>query len=315
MKTIYIQIATIEDQNLIDTVRSAMESASHPDRVSIGIAATVSQGFYESVHDDISKYINVRMKRFDPILDRGLGKGRVNSRFAYDNQDYILQVDAHTLFQRGWDDFLISLHDEAIAETGNPKTLVTGYLGKYSIENGRPVIIDQHTGYSVWSKLDVTPHIPLKNVVIKKISDFPEHALGDRTRRFYPSNRVAGNFIFGDMYWAEFHGWSGMETFWEEEVLPAISLLDHGFSLVFPNMELPLTHRYYGDDLTRQLMNDIFDDQEEITRLANECLNFFIINNEEQCEIYRDYSGYDLATNELTFKVYVPERYTFKEKK
>lgn len=311
VETLYIQIATIEDHNLVDTVESAFATASNPSRVYVGVAATAGQKFFDDCTALLAPLENVRIKRYDPVKDRGLGRGRVHSRFAYAGQDYVLQIDAHTLFEHGWDDFLIDLHKRAVVETGNPKTLVTGYLGPYTVENGKAVPTSHHSGYSVWSTQDVSPIIPLRNIVVTKIVDFPDHILSDKSREFYPSNRVAGNFIFGDIEWAKFHGWSGNETFWEEEVTPAITLLDNGFSLVFPNMNLPLTHRYYGDDLTRQLMNDIFEDQSDIPRLANEYLRNFVDNNQDACNKYREYSGYDLATNSLTLKVFIPNSYKF----
>lgn len=309
--SIYIQIATIEDYGIINTVFSAIEGASRPDDIVIGIAATVSDEFYDNVIAPLATMSNVRAERYDPATGRGLGKGRIHSRKFYDDQDYILQVDAHTLFEQGWDDFLASLHRDAIAETENNKTLVTGYLGKHTENDTGYVVIDPWPGYSIWSNNNVTDFVPLKWASVIKVQDFPDWVVPDKAARFFPSNRVAGNFILGNREWACLHGWSGEEVFWEEEILPAITLLSNGFSLVFPNCEMPITHRYWGDDLTRQVMDDIFEDPTEIDILAIQHIERFVRENESDCNRYRDYAGYDLATNTITYKVYVPSKYGF----
>lgn len=309
--SIYVQIATIEDNSITSTVESAYENAAYPEDLYIGIAATVSDAFFKEKIMPLIKYPNVSIKRFDPNIHRGLGKGRVNSRFAYDDQDYILQVDAHTLFEKNWDRFILKVLDKAIEETGNPKTLVTAYLGRYGNRGGKDTVLDNSTGYSLWPEKNVTNKVPLKGVKVTKIEDFPDDALSDKSRVFYPSNRVAGNFIFGNREWANYHGWSGEETFWEEEILPAISLLNNGFSLVFPNFPMPLTHKYYDEDPERQLMDEIFDRVDDINDLAISYIKKFVSENWEACEKYRDYAGYDLATNTVTYKVYVPDKYGF----
>ena len=48
--------------------------------------------------------------------------------------------------------------------------------------------------------------------------------------------------------------------------------------------------------------------------LANKNIKRFIVNNRDACELYKDYSGYDLENNELTYKVFIPKRYTLKER-
>jgi hypothetical protein len=309
--SIYIQIATIEDYEITNTVISAFENADNPKNIFIGIAATVSNDFFDKIVAPLGLIDNVQVKKFNPKTDRGLGKGRVNSRFAYADQDYILQIDAHTLFQGGWDTYILRVFELALEETENNKTLVTTYLGKYKIEGGRHEVIDNWTGYSFWPDRDVAAGVSLRACAPKPIKEFPDWAIGDKRKRFYPSNIVAGNFTLGNKEWAKFHGWSGRETFWEEEILPAITLLDNGFSLVFPNLPMPITHRYWEEDLERQVMDNIFDSVDDIFSLTNQYLSEFIEGNVDACEKYRKYSGYEIATNTVDRNNVVPKRYGF----
>lgn len=305
--SIYIQVPTIEDYSIPSTVHSAVNSATNPSEVYFGVAATTSESFYHDVVQPLSDIDNVETKHFSIASGRGLGRSRVNSRFAYNDQDYIIQIDAHTLFQDGWDDFLIDLYEGARRETGSDKTLMAAYLGKYSIRDDVPIVIDPTPGYPVWGVNDVVQNVPMKGPAVVKISDFPDHILNDKGRTYYPLNRTTGNFIMGNREWGKYHGWTGKEIFWEEEVLPAINLLENGFSLVFPNVDLPLTHLYWEEDLKRQTMDQIYD--EDIMRLATEHIEEYVKENYDLVDKYTKFSGYDLKKNEVTLNVFIPNTY------
>ncbi len=314
--SIYINISTIEDESITDTVTSAMFWASNTEDVHVGIAATVGEEFYENFIEPFTDYSNIDAIRLDPDRYRGCGRGRVESRFAYNNEDYILQVDAHTHFQPRWDETLTMLLSSAIKVTGSPKTLLSAYLGKYKNVDYLPVVMGAWPGYSVWSTNDINSSVPMKGVAPHKMADFPKEILEDSQQLFYPAFRICGHFIFGNKEWADFDGWGwdGNEMFWDEEVLPAIRLLEGGFCLVHPNIELPLTHLYRPEDGKRQVMDDLFDNIDEVYALTRSGISKFINENPEACERYHRYSGYNLVTNELTYDTFsLPTTFGYKE--
>lgn len=307
--SIYIQIATLEDTNIVDTVISAFVSATKPEDIHIGIAATVSEGFFNRTIVPLAGLRGVTARRYDPETDRGLGRGRVNSRFAYNGEDYLLQVDAHTYFQKGWDAYITKAYKAAIKETGNDKTLMTCYLGRYWKHGGVKEVLSPWSGYPVYSSDNVQPNVNLKGVAVISIADFPDGQVSNKKKKFYPANRACGNFTMGNLHWAGYQGWTGDEVFWEEETTPSISLLNNGFSLVFPNLPMPITHRYWGEDGIRQVMDDVFPDTSEIETLANAHIAKFIKENPEACAKYAEYSGYDLVTNSLNIDTVIPKAY------
>jgi hypothetical protein len=308
--SIYIQIATLEDNSITPTIVSALATAEYPKDIHIGVAATVGDEFFYRTVAPLRRIGSVNVRQFDVRTERGLGRGRINSRFAYNDEDYILQVDAHMLFQRGWDTKIAQLFNLAKVVTNNQKTLLTSYLGKY-YRVGGVVTTSPRTGYAVWNTTPVTKNVPLRSNSVVRIADFPDGIVERKTDLFYPSNRVAGHFTFGNKHWAEFQGWTGEEIFWEEETTPAIRLLDKGFSLVYPNADMPITHRYWEDDRNRQVMDSIFDTVVDIEYAATKHIQKFGRENAEACAKYADYAGYDIVTDTLTYKTVVPQQYGF----
>jgi hypothetical protein len=215
------------------------------------------------------------------------------------------------MFRDGWDSYILRAYQLATEETQNYKTILTGYLGKHHRVNGVLKEIDRWTGYPLYSIGNAAPNINLRGTAVIKISDFPHGQVDSKTKRFYPSNRVCGNFCMGDAEWAAYQGWTGDEVFWEEEVTPSINLLSEGFSLVFPNLPLPLTHRYWEDDKDRQTLDDTFDDPRDIATLTNNHIAEFVRESRFACDRYAEYSGYNIVTNDLQINTVVPKTYGF----
>src|SRR5512137_635462 len=99
--SVYLAISTLEDYDVADTIRWALSRANRQHQLTIGVAATVGEKFYKDVLKQFEPWTMIKIKRFDPATERGIGKGRNNALHAYNGQDYILQVDSHTHFISG----------------------------------------------------------------------------------------------------------------------------------------------------------------------------------------------------------------------
>ena len=311
--SIYISISTLEDTDIVDTVFSALNNASNIKNIHIGVAATVNDSFYKKFVLDLQKINNVNTKQYDPINDRGIGRGRNNARFAYDNQDYMLQIDSHTLFQPKWDSFITSLYDDCIKETKNNKTVMTGYLGPYYKNNGVIDYINGWPGYCFYTDKNITDTINIKNWSKKPIHELPENIVNHqyRQKKFLPANKIGADFMFGNKNWAEYSGLPMNMIFWEEEVVQSIMLLNSGFSLAYPNVELPLSHRYWNSTkLDRQTADELYDNTQIIDNLINNNINNFIKNNYIACKKYENYCGYDIVSNTVN-KRFIPNNFSY----
>ena len=108
MKTIYVSITSLDDSELIPTVLGAFENASTPERVFVGVHLWASPELKNEFSEKLSKYANNIRFKFDQMSEEsfaqmsGVGKGRRRALNLYKNEDYLLQIDSHSLFAKTW---------------------------------------------------------------------------------------------------------------------------------------------------------------------------------------------------------------------
>ena len=119
MKSIYIALTSLDDSELIPTVLGAFSNASNPERVFVGVHLYSETSLRDSFLEKVSKHSkNIRFK-FTEISEEnfkemsGVGKGRKRAIDLYNNEDYMLQIDSHSLFASNWDETLINTLEEA----------------------------------------------------------------------------------------------------------------------------------------------------------------------------------------------------------
>jgi hypothetical protein len=257
MKTIYVSITSLDDSELIPTVLGAFENASIPERVFVGVHLWASVELKNEFSEKLSKYANNIRFKFDQMSEEsfsqmsGVGKGRRRALNLYNNEDYLLQIDSHSLFAKKWDNTLIKTLENAKSFVKNEKTIITGYAGFYKFSA---------LGKRSWSHPDdplsgfdgkfqypyyvsmgrYYDFIPAWNVFTQKeIEKFP----GD----FMPATKFNANFAFGDSKWAADTGLYDNAEFFEEEVLQTINLIKLGYTLVFPKTKDPVIGHLYTD--------------------------------------------------------------------
>lgn len=308
--SIYLSLSTLEDPEIVDTVRSAILQSINPDDLIIGVAATTGAAFYERIHAALYTFPQVRLLHLEPHWFSGIGMGRNMARFAYDDQDYIVQTDSHANFARGWDEEIVYLHDRASDKTGY-RTILTGYAPPYRRVRGQVIESDLFLRYCVYRDTKIGGGAILRDWTKMPVADFPDSMDRYKDKWMLPANKIGADFMVGNREWAE-TGLPHTAIFWEEEILQSINLLEDGFSLVFPNVEVPITHRYYarGEAPSRQSADELYESTEEIVAKINRNVASFIANNYDACKRYAEYSGYDLTNDTLSGTV-VPRGYGF----
>ena len=106
MTTIFISIAAYKDKLLPITINEAYSKAKYKDNLVFGI--------FEQNTDVDSINLNnfefkdqIRYKRVDPETTKGVCWARKNVQDMYQNETYYFQIDAHTLFDQDWDEYII----------------------------------------------------------------------------------------------------------------------------------------------------------------------------------------------------------------
>ena len=114
MDSIFISIASCKELFLIQTIKSAMLNASNPDNIYFGICNMVVDD-KDFLTDEVFKLENINLIEIKHISPLGTGIGRMLASLMHDREHkYFLQVDAHTIFVKGWDTILKNQYEELL---------------------------------------------------------------------------------------------------------------------------------------------------------------------------------------------------------
>lgn len=121
---IFISIASYKDALLKNTILEAYNKAHNKDRLVFGI--------FEQIHMsdclDLGQFAfrdQIRYVRVNPETTKGVCWARQNIQSMYNDEEYYFQIDAHMLFDSGWDEYLIQQFEEI--KRYNPKPIITAY--------------------------------------------------------------------------------------------------------------------------------------------------------------------------------------------
>ena len=242
--SIFVAIPTLVDNQTEDTIKDLIKKADNPNSIRIGLAYSTPKDYFDE-HSALLKDIKqVECYFFNEEMNHGIGNGRKNALSMYAYEDYVLQIDSHTRFEKGWDTKLISMFEKAIKETKNERTILTAYLPMYGIDadGKRQLVNDNMPAYPFFAegRIQESKYIP-KWLYGK---DYPQLIKNLAKNKFIPCVKFNANFVFGNRHFALSNSLPREILFMEEEIIQSINLIGNGFSLVFPNMPLPLAHLY-----------------------------------------------------------------------
>lgn len=236
------------DRELVRTIESCFNNAEGDIIVGLEYCGTE-----EIKNELLSKFGNRSDFRFmyTPLEDNvGIAQGRINAASMYDGEDYFLQIDSHTKFERNWDTFLINKFKSAKMTINNNKIVLTGNLSPYyytDYENDK-YESDNELLYTRWVPNEfLLPDrtIPYWNPYEK--DELPEEVLHNFEKTgFAPASKIVAMFMFSDHHLPDQLSIPNHIIFWEEEIIQSIELIYNGFTLVCPGFYIPISH-FYGD--------------------------------------------------------------------
>ncbi len=128
--TIFVQIASFRDSQLLPTLRDMIDKAEEPDNLKICICWQHSdKDEWDTLdeYQDDDRFIIIDVKAED---SKGVCWARNRIQLEYGGEDFTLQLDSHHRFEPGWDTELkneilqLQLH-------GYEKPLLTGYISSF----------------------------------------------------------------------------------------------------------------------------------------------------------------------------------------
>lgn len=132
MESIFVLIPAYRDPEILRTVQDLYVTAAHPERVFLGICWQFAplQGEAPLHFTDFEEHI--RVANFEAAQSQGMGWARFQAAQLYQDEDYVLCVDAHTQFLKRWDELLTA----QLAECASDKALLSGVPHAYQVSRG-----------------------------------------------------------------------------------------------------------------------------------------------------------------------------------
>lgn len=230
MNTIFVQIASYRDKELVPTVLDCIKNAKHPDNLRFSI------GWQHADDEDISdilKLKNVKILDIPYKQSKGACWVRAKIQSTYNNEKYTLQLDSHHRFIKHWDEILINMYED-LKKVGVEKPLLTSYLPSY-----QPTTDPVGRVNECW-QLNYDRFLP-EGVIFKRPSVIKDWS--DKHGIPVLARGLSGHFIFTKGVWCTEVPYDPELYFHGEEITLAVRSFTHGYDLYHPTT-IVIWHHY-----------------------------------------------------------------------
>lgn len=242
--TIFIQIASYRDPQLVLTLKDMLDKAKYPENLRIGICW---QHCKDDVWDNLDEYIEDKRFRIidvDYQESKGVCWARNLVQQLYQEEKYTLQLDSHHRFAQNWDIDLIQTIKE-LQKEGYPKPLLTSYIPSFDPDN------DPALRINVPWKMNFDRFIP-EGAVFFLPATFDEW--DDQTKPL-PARFYSAHFAFTVGEFAKEVQHDPNYYFHGEEISIAVRAYTHGYDLFHPH-KVYCWHEYTRKGRTKQWDDD-----------------------------------------------------------
>lgn len=233
--SIFISIASYRDPELVRTIKSAIDNSSGDNDLYFSI---VVQDFDSDI-PDLSWVPNLSLITMHPKDARGAGYARANAAKFYNDQDYFLQIDSHTLFEKNWDSICIDEHNKAKAIAKNDKIILSYFPPPFHVEPDKSIFFIKND-----KKKPAYPTRQKPFYTRKKYWTAERIEFNDR-QRLQPeqSSTVLAGFIFASGNIVKEVPYDSEISFFGEEICFAMRAWTRGWDIYSPSKVI-LYHFY-----------------------------------------------------------------------
>lgn len=241
-ETIFVSIPAVEDTEIFETISCAINSASDSSRIHFGVhlldmnkknLKKITK--LKKIHPNISVSYSKLVKNSLDLL--GTGIGRTMAMSHYSDQDYVLQIDAHTWLDYDWDTYLINIFKRAKEEIKKDKIVITKIPGFFRYSD--------YGVKEVWEDVRMHPYTSFRKMELysQAVPKWDQFPFNNKEESFYPASKINTACIFGDKQFALTPQIDPNAIYYDEEVTQSIGLYGKGFSFVYPNVDdFPVFH-------------------------------------------------------------------------
>lgn len=259
--TIFIQIASYRDPQLLPTIKDCIKNAKNPQNLHFCVAWQFDEDERLKTEKDLlSISDNIKIIHIPYKQSKGACWARNLIQQNYNGETYTLQLDSHHRFVDGWDVICIDMINQ-LKQSGVKKPLLTAYLPSFNPSN------DGDRCNIPW-KMDFDRFIPEGAVF------FRPSAIDDWMTRTapVPSRFYSAHFCFTDGVFCKEVQHDPNYYFHGEEISIAVRAYTHGYDLFHPH-KLVAWHEYtrvgrtkHWDDHNSNNKNDIADNVDWVGR-------------------------------------------------
>ena len=296
MKSIFIQLAAYHDFELPRTIMDAINKSSGKYQINFGVHLC----YFEKQEIVIPELECVKYKVSKAPENIGLGVGRSIAHSFYNGEDYYFQIDSHSRFIDGWDEYLVNLTQE-YQSMGIKKPLITNYPKNYWYNDD--FSIDEDRGDSV---SEISFH--------ENVQQFKDIMIPTQTAMPNPEGNIFSRSISGGSVFTvgPFITPNADIAFYGEEIFIAARAYTNGFTPVVPTKQF-MSHLYFDHtnppkNMRRLIWSDFQDQFEEIDVISKkEIIDTFVfkkvgklhLGEERSLSEYGLFAGLDFENREV----------------
>lgn len=232
---IFISIASYCDDLLTFTIKDCIKKATNPENIFFGIVDQNDSSQISNISQlPFSKQI--RYIYINKLDSQGVCWARNIAFSLFNNEDYLLQVDSHMLFEEDWDSNLIEQYQKLKKVILKP--IISTYPYKFSFDDKGEPSYKKPTGKTI---LVLRPHpeafleednAVLRFIAFHKFTKTPVHGC-----------HLAGGFIFTSSNFIEEVPYDPFLYFHGEEQSLSVRAFTKGWDIFHPTW-IPLYHCY-----------------------------------------------------------------------
>jgi hypothetical protein len=294
--TIYIQIASYRDPELLNTLKDCINNAERPEQLRFGIGWQHSP--YES-WDTLDEYKDdTRFRIID--IDYRDAKGpcwiRHQLNELYSGETYTLQLDSHHRFAEHWDTTLITML-ESLRSPQCKKPMLTSYLPSFDPKNDPA------------SRLEAPWVMEFDRFAPEGPVHFLPHTIDDYKERTLPvpTRFASGHFIFVDGKFCQEVPYDPTYYFHGEEINLSVRAYMAGYDLYAPHKSV-IWHEYiregkkkHWDDHTNwaELDKQSHKHNRELLGIDDPKSSKLLKKNTRTLKEYEQYAGLEFSTRRV----------------
>jgi hypothetical protein len=185
MSKIFIAMPALYEEFIYDTVESAFLNADAPENLSFGIFSQHEKTF-DYDFKTFSNRINFVQSDVKNVLGLGISRLNASALRQYD-ENFYFQIDAHTMFKKGWDSIILKEYNNLLNIHSKP--IISMSTPFWTIENNKKIFSVDKNGILIGN-----PNLH-SQAIGDEIIYWAGSIFSDHKESFFCS----GHFIFSDI--------------------------------------------------------------------------------------------------------------------